>query len=198
MTPSAALTPVTLRGDHVRLEPLSRGHIDGLAAVGLDPDLWHLATRRVETRSDLVAYIGEALAAQAAGTALPFVTVEAETGTVVGCTRLGNYAPEHRRVEIGWTWVAAPWQRSAVNTEAKLLLLRHAFEALGCHRVELKTDARNERSRRAILRLGATEEGRLRKHMATESGHLRDTLYFSILDDEWPDVESHLTNRLSR
>ena len=198
MTPSAALTPVTLRGDHVRLEPLAREHTDALAAVGLDPDLWRLTTRRVETRDDLVAYVEEALAAQADGTALPFATVEAPTGTVVGCTRLGNYAPEHRRVEIGWTWVAAPWQRSAVNTEAKLLLLRHAFETLGCHRVELKTDARNERSRRAILRLGATEEGRLRKHMATESGHLRDTLYFSILDDEWPDVESHLTDRLSR
>ena len=192
------LTPVTLAGSHVRLEPLSLDHLDALAAVGLDPDLWRLSPLQLDTRDDMRAYIEEALDEQARGVSLPFATVDLASSTVVGSTRFGNIAPAHKRLEIGWTWVAPPWQRTAVNTEAKLLMLRHAFETLGCQRVELKTDLRNVRSQNAMRRIGATEEGTLRKHMVTASGHIRDTVYFSILDDEWPAVEARLTTLLSR
>ena len=120
------------------------------------------------------------------------------SGTVVGSTRLGALALAHRRAEIGWTWIARPWQRTAINTEAKLLMLRHAFGPLGCQRVELKTDARNERSRAAMRRIGAVEEGTLRKHMITARGHVRDTVYYSITDEEWPTVEARLVTRLAR
>lgn len=191
-----ALVPVTLRGEHVRLVPLSMDHLDALAAVGLDPDLWELTGSQVRHREDLARWIASALAEQAAGTALPFVTTLVTDGTVVGATRFGNWAPAHRRVEIGWTWVARPWQRTAVNTEAKWLMLRHAFEVLGCQRVELKTDLLNQRSQQAMLRLGATREGVLRRHMVTESGRVRDTVYFSVIAEEWPDVGAGLLGRL--
>ena len=137
-------------------------------------------------------YVEAALAEQAAGTALPFATVLREGDVVVGSTRFGSIAPEHRRVEIGWTWIAPPWQRTAVNTEAKLLMLRHAFETWGCRRVELKTNARNARSRAAMLRIGAREEGILRKHMINADGSARDSVYFSVVDDEWPAVRERL------
>jgi RimJ/RimL family protein N-acetyltransferase len=142
-------------------------------------------------------YMEEAFAMQAQGTAIPFVTVEQASGRVAGSTRFANIDREHRRAEIGWTWVAAPWRRTVVNTEAKYLMLCHAFETWGCIRVELKTDALNARSRAAILRIGATEEGTFRNHMITESGRFRDTVYFSILDREWPDVKRRLEERLS-
>ncbi|MEM1128413.1 MAG: GNAT family protein [Bacteroidota bacterium] len=195
MTPVA---PVVLEGDHVRLEPLSLDHLTALTAVGLDPDLWQWTGSLVRTPDDLAAYVQAALDGQARGVMLPFATVERGTGTVVGSTRFGNVALAHRRVEIGWTWVARPWQRTAINTEAKLLMLRHAFGPLGCQRVELKTDALNERSRRAIRRLGAVEEGTLRRHMVTASGRVRDTVYFSITDAEWPGVEARLEAKLAR
>ena len=194
----ASLAPVRLDGEHVRLEPLTPDHVDALAAVGLDEDLWRWSPAPVRSRDDLAAYVRAALDGQARGDMLPFATVERATGTVVGSTRFGNAALAHRRVEVGWTWVARPWQRTAVNTEAKLLLLRHAFGPLGCHRVELKTDALNERSRRAILRLGAVEEGTLRRHMVTASGRVRDSVYFSVTDGEWPDVEAGLLAKLDR
>ena len=194
----APLVPVTLDGTHVRLEPLTRTHAGALARIAFDPDLWQWTVSRLASRADLDAYVGAALEAQAAGTALPFAIVERASGTVVGSTRYGNAAPADRRLEIGWTWVGAPWQRTAVNTETKLLLLRHAFETLGCRRVEFKTDARNARSRAALGRLGATEEGTLRQHMTTQGGHARDTVYFSILADEWRDVRQRLTDRLAR
>ena len=190
------LAPLTLEGTYVRLVPLSHDHLDALAAVGLDDDLWRWIPAPVRSPDDLADYIQAALDGQARGEMLPFATVERATGTVVGSTRFGNVVLAHRRAEIGWTWVARPWQRTAVNTEAKLLMLRHAFGPLGCHRVELKTDALNERSRRAILRLGATEEGTLRKHMVTASGRVRSTVYFSITDDEWPAVEAQLVAKL--
>ena len=196
--PARPLQPVTLVGDHVCLEPLTPSHLGALAAVALDPDLWTWTVSRVQTRDDLAAYIQTALDAQAAGTALPFVIVERRGGTVAGSTRYGNVALEHGRLEIGWTWIGAPWQRTAVNTEAKRLLLRHAFETLGVRRVEFKTDARNARSRRAIAALGAQEEGTLRQHTVTASGFLRDTVYFSILADEWPAVDARLAARLAR
>jgi RimJ/RimL family protein N-acetyltransferase len=135
---------------------------------------------------------------QAQGTALPFVIVELGSGAAVGSTRFGNYERIDRRVEIGWTWVGRPWQRTAVNTEAKLLLLTHAFEALGMRRVELKTDVLNQQSRRAILRLGATEEGIFREHMVTSRGRVRDSIWFSILAREWDTVKARLTASLER
>ena len=192
------MTPVTLEGAHVRLEPLTRAHLDALAEVGLDPDLWIWTASTVRTRDDLAAYVETALAGQADGTALPFATVDRASGRVVGSTRFGNYVAAHRRVEIGWTFVARLWQRTAVNTEAKLLMMAHAFDTLGLTRVEWKTDALNARSRAAILRLGAIEEGTLRSHMVVRDGRLRDTVYFSVTADEWPAVRDRLTARLAQ
>ena len=198
LTQTDELTPVTLEGRVVRLEPLTLDHLDRLCEVGLDEDLWRWTTSVIRTRDELRAYIQAALEGQAQGVALPFVTIEQATGRAIGSTRYGNIALPDRRVEIGWTWVGRPWQRSAVNTEAKYLMLRYAFETIGCMRVEFKTDALNERSRRAILRIGAREEGTLRKHMLTQSGRARDTVYFSVIDSEWPDVKAALEARLVR
>ena len=186
------LKPVTLEGRVVRLEPLSESHVPALCDVGLDPSLWALTTVRVNSEADMLGYVRQALADHAAGIALPFATVERATGKVVGSTRFGSAAAEHRRVEIGWTWIAPAWQRSAVNTEAKLLMLTHAFETLNARRVELKTSALNHRSRNAILRIGATEEGTMRQHMINADGSNRDSVYFSIIDGEWPAVKTRL------
>jgi RimJ/RimL family protein N-acetyltransferase len=191
--------PVTLEGRHVRLEPLSlERHLAGLAGVGLEPDLWRLALTRIESAADLRRYLEHALADQAAGRSLPFAIVERAVGRIVGSTRFMSIAVPHLRVEIGCTWIAAAWQRTAVNTEAKYLMLRHAFETWGCRRVELKTDTRNERSRRAMLRLGCVEEGVLRKHMLNGHGEVRDTVYFSVVDDEWPAVRARIEGLLDR
>ncbi|HEY0737905.1 MAG TPA: GNAT family protein [Herpetosiphonaceae bacterium] len=196
MTGSTSVQPVTLEGQVVRLEPLTLAHLDQLCEVALDEDLWRWTTTQVRTRDELREYIEAALQSQQQGTALPFATIERASGRAIGSTRYGNIEMRDRRVEIGWTWVGRPWQRTAVNTEAKYLMLRHAFETLGCIRVELKTDALNERSRRAILRIGAREEGILRQHMITASGRLRDTVYFSVLDREWPEVKAALEARI--
>ena len=195
--PSRPLAPVTLAGAHVRLEPLALAHLDALCAVGLDPSLWVYSTTPMRGPDDMRRYVEAALAEQARGTALPFVHVHEATGRVAGSTRFGNYAAEHGRVEIGWTWIAGPWQRTAVNTEAKRLMFAHAFDVLGAGRVELKADARNARSRAAMLRLGAPEEGVLRRHMATHTGYVRDTVYHSVLADEWPAVRARLDARLA-
>ena len=192
------IEPVTLAGRHARLEPLALAHLEALGAVSLDPDIWRWMPAPVTNRDELRAYIEEALRGQQAGTALPFATVTQAGNQVVGCTRYGNIDGNHRRVEIGWTWVARLWQRTAINTEVKYLMLRHAFESLGCIRVELKTDALNERSRAAILRLGAREEGTLRQHFIVAGGRRRDTVYYSILDREWPEVKARLEARLAR
>ena len=195
--PAAALSPVTLRGRHVRLEPLGIEHVELLAPATSDRELWRLTREDASTPEALRAYVERAVAAQAEGSALPFAIVEQQTGRGIGSTRFGNYSAVDRRVEIGWTWVGRPWQRTAVNTEAKLLLLTHAFETLGLRRVELKTDVLNERSRNAILRLGATEEGIFRQHMVTETGRIRDSVWFSILAREWEPVKERLTARLA-
>ena len=184
--------PVTLEGRHVRLEPLSLDHLADLSAVGLDEGLWRWIPTQVRTPADMRTYIELALRAQAEGTALPFATVDRASGRAIGSTRYGNIDRPHCRVEIGWTWIGRPWQRTAINSEAKYLMLRHAFETLGAIRVELKTDSLNERSRRAILRLGAVEEGMFRNHMITASGRIRHTVYFSIVDAEWPSVKARL------
>ena len=192
------MTPTTLAGTHVRLEPLTHDHADALAEVAFDPEIWTHSPSPVRTRADLDRYIDTALAMQARGTALPFATLDAASATVIGSTRFANWVPVHRRVEIGWTWIARPWQRTAINTEAKWLMMRHAFETLDCARVEWKTDVLNTRSRAAITRLGAVEEGVLRSHMTADGGRRRDTVYFSVLADEWPDVRARLAARLSR
>jgi RimJ/RimL family protein N-acetyltransferase len=190
------IQPCVLEGAHVRLEPLSLDHLDALTAVGLDPDLWQWTLARNRTPEDMRRYVETALAEQRAGQALPFATVERGSGRIVGSTRFAAIERSHRRVEIGWTWIGRPWQRTAVNTEAKFLMLRHAFEVWGCVRVELKTNAKNERSRRAILRIGAVEEGTLRKHQLNADGTPRDSVYFSIIDDEWPAVKRRLEGML--
>ena len=181
----------------VRLEPLLESHHRALCEVGLDPELWKWIPIRVSTDEEMRAYIRDALHAESLGTALPFATVDRASGKAVGSTRYMNIDNANRRVEIGGTWIAQPWQRSPMNTEAKYLMLRHAFEVLGCVRVELKTDALNQKSRSAIVRIGAREEGTLRKHVATWSGRWRDTVYFSILDSEWPRVKAELEGKLA-
>lgn len=190
------MTPVTLEGRVVRLEPLTMAYAGRIAAAGLDPELWRITVTRLENEADVREYIQAALRDQQAGTALPFATILRENGSIVGSTRLANYDAANRRVEIGWTWIARPWQRTAVNTEAKYLMLQHAFETLGCIRVELKTDLLNEQSQRAIERLGAMREGVLRSHMIVHDGRRRDTVYYSILDSEWPRVKKTLAARL--
>lgn len=192
------LAPVTLEGRHVRLEPLTQRHHASLCAIGLDPELWEFIPYRVSTPEDMAAYIQTALDHQTNGSALPFATVHVSSAQVIGSTRFMNIDQANRRVEIGATWIAGPWRRTAVNTEAKYLMLRHAFETLGCIRVELKTDALNQRSHNAIRRIGATEEGTLRQHMITWSGRLRDSVYFSILDSEWPRVKRNLEQKIAR
>ena len=191
------LEPVVLQGTHVRLEPLSHDHFDDLVEVALDPEIWRWTTERALSPEELRAWIDRALAMRDTGTAMPFATVALPHGRAIGGTRFATYSPGDRRVEIGWTWIGRAWQRTVVNTEAKYLMLRHAFEALGCIRVELRTDRNNARSRAAILRIGAKEEGILRKHSTTSTGRVRDTVYYSILDDEWPAVKAGLEERLS-
>lgn len=195
MTP-LQIQPVTLHGRHIRLEPLTLDHHDGLCEIGLDADLWRWIPFQVKSREEMSDYIRQALQWQTDGTALPFATVEQSGGRVVGCTRYMNIDKPNRHVEIGSTWVGKSWQRTVVNTEAKYLMLRHAFETLGCFRVELKTDALNQRSRNAILRIGASQEGIFRKHVVCWDGRLRDSVYFSIIDSEWPEVKARLEEKL--
>ncbi len=189
------LRPVTLKNAFVRLEPLSLGHADDLAALAVGTGITRWFPEPMETRAILDRYVANGVAEAEAGTALPFAIVD-PLGPVVGCTRYMNISAENKRVEIGSTFVGAPWQRSAINTAAKLLLLEHGFERLGCVRIELKADSRNVKSRNAILRIGATEEGTLRRHVLCSDGHLRDTVYFSILAEEWPAIKARLTARL--
>ncbi len=190
--------PITLEGRAVRLEPLSLKHHAQMCEAGLDFDLWHWTTQNVRTPKDMRSYIEQALGDQARGTSLPFATIDQASGKVIGSTRYLNIDVSNLRVEIGATWLAKPWQRTAANTEAKYLMLRHAFEKFGCIRVELKTDSLNQRSRDAILRLGAKEEGTLRNHMLTWTGRIRHTVYFSIIDSEWPEVKARLEAMLTR
>lgn len=189
--------PVTLENRFVRLEPLSlEKHFAQLTEVSLDAELWRWTVSQIETPEDLRSYLEKALDEQERGLALPFATIEKTSGKAVGSTRFGSISAENKRVEIGWTWVGKNWQRSFVNTAAKLLMLRHAFETWGCNRVELKTDALNSVSRRAIARLGAVEEGVFRKHIVNDTGRIRDSVYFSITTDEWQTVKVNLENKL--
>lgn len=191
------LEPVTLEGRLVRLDPLRREHHGALCAVGLDPELWRWTGGHVDSADEMQGYIERALERQANGSVLPFATVERASGRVIGSTRFAHFEPEDRRVEIGWTWVARPWQRTGINVEAKYLMLRHAFETVRLNRVELMTDVLNAVSRKAIAGIGATEEGVLRRHMVTSRGRVRDTVVFSIVVDEWPAVRDRLEKRLA-
>lgn len=189
--------PVVLEGRTVRLEPLSLDHLDALCDVGLAEALWRWTMRQVRSREDMRDYVQSAVTLAAAGQALPFAIVERSSERVVGSTRYGNIDRPNQRLEIGWTWVAPAWQRSAVNTETKYLLLAHAFDTLGALRVEFKTDSLNEQSRAALTRLGAVEEGTFRNHMVTASGRIRHSVWFSITREEWPAVKARLEERLT-
>jgi len=192
--------PVTLEGKVVRLEPLRREHAPLLwdAAKDALDNIFRWIPYPMRTAEDLQNSIEKILAEQARGQSIAFATVEKSSGHVIGSTRFMNMDLPNRRVEIGSTWIAPLWQRTAVNTEAKYLMLRHAFEQWQCLRVELKTDSMNQRSRAAILRLGAKEEGTLRQHMVTWDGRRRDSVYFSILDSEWPEGKARLEAKLGR
>ena len=189
--------PVELHGDVVRLEPLTLEHVDALAHVGLEPDLWHWIPTAVTNVDEMREYVKIALDEQRRGVSVPFVIVNQSGDQVIGSTRYANIDRSNRRLEIGWTWLAPAHQRTGANTEAKLLLLTHAFETLGAIRVEFKTDALNTASRAALARIGAVEEGTFRKHLITQSGRVRDSVYFSIIDSEWPAVKTRL-ERLRR
>ena len=200
LTPLQIEGPTTLEGAVVRLEPIRREHAQRfweIANNDLD-DIFRWIPYAMRTLEDFHKLVDKASAEQARGESVAFATVERNSGRVIGSTRFMNIDRTNRRVEIGSTWIAPPWQGTAVNTEAKYLMLRHAFEVWGCIRVELKTDALNQRSRDAILRIGAKEEGTLRRHLVTWTGRVRDTVYFSILDDEWPEVKGRLDGYLSK
>ncbi len=190
------IKPVVLNGQLISLEPLQSGHLDELCAVGLDKSLWLWTVNVIETPEDMRRYVETALDEKQRGVSMPFVMIEKFSNKIVGSTRFGNIDVKNWRAEIGWTWINPKWQRSFVNTEAKLLMLAHAFETWQCIRVEFKTDALNEKSRNAILRLGAKEEGILRQHMITETGRFRDTIYFSIINVEWQDIKANLNAKI--
>jgi len=194
----SGLEPVVLEGSFVRLEPMTLEHHAQLTEVGLDPEIWRLTIVMIRTAEEMRSYMDSALALQRDGTSLPFVTIERSSGRVVGSTRFGNYDAANRRIEIGWTWLARRWQRTVINTEAKYLMLTYAFEKLRCVRVELKTDVLNAPSRKAMLRIGAKEEGILRKHTLMWTGRYRDSIYYSILDEEWSEVKGQLEKMLAR
>ena len=187
---------ITLDGRHVRLEPLSATHLPALIEAGSEDEsvFTFMATNPYVMGWE--SWLAEALTGQAKGAYLPWATVLRETGRAIGSSRFGDIEPAHGRVEIGWTWLGKPYQRTAANTEAKLLQMRYAFDDLGATRVAFKTDGRNEQSQRALEGIGATREGVLRRHMAMPDGFIRDTVYYSVLADEWPSVRERLEARL--
>ncbi|WP_333678467.1 GNAT family N-acetyltransferase [Dyella sp.] len=192
------LTPTTLQDDHVLLEPLALHHAPDLEAAAADGQLWNLWFTSAPAPGEAKAYIEKALAGLTANAMLPFAVREKTSGQIVGTTRFYDFAPELPRIAIGYTWYAKRWQRSHLNTACKRLLLKHGFEALGCVAVEFHTDGRNQDSQRAIERLGAHKDGVLRAHKRRPDGTLRDTVCYSIIASEWPDVQRWLDIRLAR
>lgn len=190
------IEPITLEGDFVRLEPMKMKHTDELYEVGMVDSIWFWTTNVIKNAEDMQNYVATALDEAERKISLPFVTIDKKENKIVGATRFGNIDLKNRKAEIGWTWINPLWQRTYINTEAKLLMLTHAFETWNCVRVELKTDVLNEKSRNAILRIGGKQEGILRRHLITETGRFRDTVYFSIIDDEWQDVKKNLRAKL--
>jgi RimJ/RimL family protein N-acetyltransferase len=198
VTDAARLDPVTLEGRLVRLEPLRLDHVPGLAEVGLDPEIWRWTIARPQSEEDVRTWAASTIAARESGSEFPFATVDRATDRPIGSTRYMNIVLEHRRLEIGWTWVAPPWQRTGANREAKLLMLAHAFDRLGCRRVEFKTDSNNVKSREALLGIGASFEGIFRNHMVMPDGRMRHSAWYSVIDDEWPAVRAGLEAKLAR
>ena len=191
------ISPIVIEGQHVRLEPLTHAHTKSLIAAAGDGELWKSDVTVVPSADTIHKYIEEALRGLERGTELPFAIASKATGDVVGTTRFYEITPADRRVAIGYTWLARSAQRTLVNTETKLLLLQHAFDHWRCVRVEFITDVRNEQSRAAILRLGAKQEGILRNHMIMPSGRIRDSVFFSVIADEWPEVRANLEAKLN-
>ena len=190
--------PVTLTGRVVRLEPLSEAHVPDLAIAAQDESIWrYMPYGAVSNEAEMRAWVQEVLSRQGRGTDLPFAVMQLTSGRAIGCTRYMDIRRDDRGLEIGGTWYGVAYQRTAVNTECKLLILRHAFETLGCIRVQLKTDLRNERSQRAIERIGAVREGILRNHMIMPDGYFRSSVYYSLLDSEWPVVKAMLEEKLA-
>ena len=191
--------PVLLEGRHVRLEPLTTRHAAALFAASRDPEIWRwLLIKQFDSVADTEKWIADALTAQAAGQEVAFATVRQSDGVPIGSTRFLDIRRPHRSLEIGWTWLATEAQRTAINTEAKYLMIRHAFEKLNAVRVQLKTDERNARSRAAIARVGAAFEGILRKYQARYDGYVRNTAIFSITAEEWPATKTALEAKLAR
>lgn len=182
----------------MRLEPLAESHLAGLCEIGLEPGIWEFYPYRIANETDMRGFIHTAATERDRGLSIPFATVDCKSGSVAGSTRFMNIDRAHRRAEIGSTWLGAAWRRTVVNTEAKYLMLRYAFETMDLLRVEFKTDARNARSRTAIARIGATEEGILRQHMLLWDGRRRDSVYYSVIDSEWPRVKAALEAKLDR
>jgi N-acetyltransferase len=195
----AAAGALSFEGTYVRLNPLSPEHAALLWEIAKDhtEELFRWVPYRLHSLEDFRQFNDLVLCEQERGLSVPFATFERSSNNIAGTTRFMNMDLANRKVEIGSTWIAPQWQRTAVNTEAKYLMLRHAFEVWKCLRVELKTDRMNQRSRNAILRLGAKEEGTLRKHMLTWDGRQRDSVYFSILDTEWPGVKAGLESKIA-
>ncbi len=188
-----AAEPVTLAGRHVRLEPLSSAHLADLAPLADDPEIWRfMSFADLRSPAALQGWVQKAQAEQARGEGIAFAVVDAASGQAVGSTSLYDISAPHRRLELGRTWLGKPYRRTALNTEAKRLLLEHCFETLGCHRVQIKTDSRNLRSQAAIERIGAAREGVLRSHMVMPDGFVRDTVMYSIIAAEWPSVRTRL------
>ena len=194
--PQTWVTPVTLTGERIRMEPLDERHLDDLVRVAADDTVFRWITALPMDDAALRAWFDQARANAAATTEVPFATVDRATDRAVGSTRFMSIAPEHRRLEIGWTWLGTAFQRSGINREAKLLQMTHAFESLGAERVEFKTHAHNERSRSALLGIGATFEGVLRQHMILGDGSHRDSAYYGVLAADWPAVKARLADRL--
>lgn len=186
------LQPIILENFKARLEPLTSSHFDLLATIGLEPSLWQFTSAKIFNAADLNKYLATALEEKQQGLSYPFIIYDVATGKVAGCTRFGNITPKHKRLEIGWTWYAKEFQRTGLNRACKFELLRLAFEKLGCIRVELKTGSLNIPSQTAIGKIGATKEGVLRSHMINDDGSSRDTVYFSILQTEWPAIKESI------
>ena len=191
--------PVVLTGNHVRLEPMTEAHIPALAEIGVGQGFWDfMVYGRMDNEEEMRGWVMEILSRAEMGTDVPFVVIHLASGRVAGATRYLNIMPKDRGLEIGGTWYGLEFQRTMVNTECKYLLLRHAFETLGCIRVQLKTDLRNERSQKAIERIGAVKEGVLRNHMILPDGHYRHSVFYSILDTEWLEVKKRLEEMMNR
>ena len=190
------LKPTTLEGTHIRLVPLTLSHHSRLCEIGLDDRLWRFTTIRVETPEDMLLYVQTALDEQSLGNCLPFVIVEKRSGQIIGTTRYHSINKAHARLEIGFTWIAPPWQRTTANIEAKYLLLKRAFEEIGCVRVEFKADCSNEQSCQALLGIGAKQEGILRNYVVSNHKGTRNLALFSVIDSDWPEVRDKLETKL--